>query len=128
MIVSQSKLRIVDNSGGKWAKCIKVKGKAAKAFAVLGDTVVVSVQSLRQRHKSQVRLRVNKSEIHLGVLVQTRRFYKQVDGRVIRWGNNSIVLIGAKKNVLGTRISSTLPRELRRLKWAKLGVLAKGFV
>jgi len=128
MIIAESKLRIVDNSGGRWAKCIKVKGKSAKAFARIGDTVVVSVKSLRQRHKSQVRLRVNKSEVHLGVLVQTRRFDRQLDGRAVWWGSNSIVLIGPKKNILGTRISSTLPRELRRLKWAKLGVLAKGFV
>lgn len=128
MIIPQSKLRIVDNSGGKWARCVKVKGKSAKASASLGDTIVVSIQSLRQRHKSQVRLRVSKSEIHLGVLVQTRRFYKQFDGRALWWGNNSVVLIGSKKNILGTRISSPLPRELRRLKWSKLGVLAKGFV
>lgn len=128
MIISQSKLRIVDNSGGKWARCIKVKGKSATACASLGDTVVVSIQSLRQRHKSQVRLRVSKSEIHLGILVQTRRFHKQIDGRAIWWGKNSVVLIGPKKNILGSRISSPLPRELRRLKWAKLGVLAKGFV
>lgn len=128
MIVSQSRLRIVDNSGGKWAKCIKIKGKSAKSFGVLGDIIVVSIQSLRQRHNSQVRLRVNKSEIHLGVLVQTRKSYKQQDGRFISWGTNSIVLIGSKKNILGTRIFSPLPRELKRLKWVKLGVLAKGFV
>lgn len=128
MIIPQSKLKIVDNSGGKWAKCIKVKGKSAKSFANVGDIVVVSVQSLRQRHKSQVRLRINKSDVHLGVLVQTRRQHKQSDGRFVRWGSNSVVLIGPKNNILGTRISSPLPRELRRLKWAKLGVLAKGFV
>ncbi len=92
MVISQSKLKIVDNSGGRWAKCIKVKGKSSESFAVVGDVVVVSVQSLRQRHKSQVRLRVNKSEVHLGVLVQTRKSYKQLDGRSISWGNNSIDL------------------------------------
>lgn len=76
---------------------------------------VVSVKILPQRHKSQVRLRVNKSEVHLG-------------GRFVQWGSNSVVLIGFEKYISGTRISSPLPRELRRLKWAKLGVLAKGFV
>lgn len=128
MIRPESILKVIDNSGGKWAKCIKIKGKSAFAPGNIGDVVVVSIQDLRQRHKSQVKLRVNRSEVHRGVIVQTRRFYKQLDGRAVWFSNNSVVLINSKNKILGTRISSPLPRELRRLKWSKLGSLAKGFI
>lgn len=128
MIKAQSILKIVDNSGGRWAKCIKVRGKSPSASANLGDTVVVSIQSLRQRYRSQVRARVNKSDVFTGILVQTRRISRQMDGRFIGFGNNSIVLLSPQGKLVGTRVATVLPRELRRLKWSKLGVLARGFV
>lgn len=128
MIKAQSILRVVDNSGGKKARCIQIKGKSNLASAGIGDTVVVSIQSLRQRYKNQVRIRVNKSEVYRGLVVQTRRFYRQHDGRFIRFENNSLVLLNSGGKMLGNRISTFLPRELRRLKWSRLGVLSKGFV
>nr|YP_011008396.1 ribosomal protein L14 [Syringoderma abyssicola]WBP70367.1 ribosomal protein L14 [Syringoderma abyssicola] len=128
MIRAQTILKVVDNSGGKTAKCIKVKGKSGKAAAHLGDIVIVSIQSLRKRYRSQVRVRVNKSEVHHGVIVQTRRFHRHLDGRAIYFGSNSVVIITPKSKVLGTRISTFIPRGLRGLKWAKLGTLAKGFI
>ncbi len=127
MIQAQTILRIVDNSGGKKARCIKVRGKRAAA-ARLGDIILVSVQSLRPRYKSQVKTRVQKSEIHHAVVVQTKNRHKLPDGRFLNFGFNSIVLVTPKKKLLGTRISTHLPRILRGLGWGRLGVLAKGLV
>lgn len=128
MIITQSQLKIVDNSGGKKAKCIKIKGKSGKASANIGDIVLVSIQSLKPRHGNLSRARVNKSEVHRGVLVQTRFSFKQPDQRYLSFNNNSIVLIGSKQTPFGNRISTVLPRKLRRLKWSKLGSMSKGFI
>lgn len=127
MIQAQTVLRIVDNSGGKKARCIKVKGKKSST-ARLGDIILVSVQSLRPRYKSQVKTRVQKSEIHYAVVVQTKSRYRLSDGRFLYFGHNSAVLITTKKKLLGTRISTHLPRILRGLGWGRLGILAKGLV
>lgn len=127
MIQPQTILRVVDNSGGKKARCIKVKGKRS-ASARLGDVILVSVQSLRPRYKSQVKTRVQKSEVHYAVVVQTKSRYTLESGRSFSFGSNSVVLITPKEKLLGTRISTHLPRVLRRLGWGRLGVLAKGLV
>nr|YP_011008082.1 ribosomal protein L14 [Dictyotopsis propagulifera]WBP69948.1 ribosomal protein L14 [Dictyotopsis propagulifera] len=126
MIKSQSLLKIVDNSGAKNVKCIKVKNKSHHKAASLGDIIVVSIQTLKQQYKSSVK--INKSEIYKAVVVQTKSFSKQIDGRLIRFGINSAVLINSKKKIIGTRISTVLPRQLRKSKWSKLGVLSKGFI
>lgn len=128
MIKIQSIVRIVDNSGGKKARCIKIKGKSSTSVANLGDIVIVSIQSLRHGYRNKLRSRVNKSEIHRGVVVQTRRFSRYMDGRSIYFNRNSVVLISLKGNPLGTRILTFLPRSLRGLGWAKLGTIAKGFI
>ena len=128
MIKTQSKLKIVDNSGGKRAKCIKILGKSSKSSAIIGDLVIVSIKSLRPRYRSQVRVRVNKTEVHKAVIVQTRRFSKHKDGRLLFFNSNSIVLVTAQGKPLGTRILTFLPRSLRSLGWSKLITLSKGFI
>nr|QWK44952.1 ribosomal protein L14 [Protohalopteris sp.] len=128
MIRAQTLLKVVDNCGGKTARCIKVKGKSGKSAAYLGDIVIVSIQSLRKRYRSQVRVRVDKSEIYHGLVVQTQKFSRYSTGRGIRFGRNAIVLITSKNKILGSRISTFIPRKFRCLKWSKLGILGKGFI
>ena len=59
MIQQQTILKVADNSGAKTVKCIKVLGGFKKRFARLGDTIIVSVQQLRNKSKitSKVHLR-----------------------------------------------------------------------
>ena len=128
MIKIQSTLKIVDNSGGKRAKCIKILGKSSNSSAFVGDLIIISIKSLRPRYRSQVRVRVNKTEVHRGVVVQTRRFSKYKDGRLTFFNNNSVVLITTQGKPLGTRILTFLPRSLRSLGWSKLVTLSKGFI
>lgn len=128
MIKIQSILKVVDNSGGKRARCIKILGKSSKANANIGDSIIVSIKSLRPRYRSQVRIRVNKTEVHRGVVVQTCRFSGYRDGRLFSFNNNAVVLITSQGKPLGTRILTFLPRILRNLGWTKLGVLSKGFI
>ena len=51
MIQQESILKVVDNSGAKKVKCIKVLGGFKKRYAGLGDIIVVSVQRLRKKSK-----------------------------------------------------------------------------
>nr|YP_011008047.1 ribosomal protein L14 [Desmarestia aculeata]WBP69913.1 ribosomal protein L14 [Desmarestia aculeata] len=128
MIRAQTLLKVVDNSGAKLVKCIKVKKKSGKAHANIGDIVLVAVQSLRPRFGRRVRLKMNKSEVHHGVVVQTRRLHRNQAGVGFSFNCNSVVLITSKHKPLGTRISATLPSRLRGLKWAKLAAMAKKIV
>nr|YP_009073516.1 ribosomal protein L14 [Scytosiphon lomentaria]AIQ78520.1 ribosomal protein L14 [Scytosiphon lomentaria]WBP70262.1 ribosomal protein L14 [Scytosiphon lomentaria] len=125
MIRTQTLLKVVDNSGAKLVKCIKVKNKGGKAYANIGDIILVAVQTLRPRYGRRVRLKMNKSEVHHGVVVQTRRLFKNKGGVGQSFGSNSVALITPQLKPLGTRISAVLPLRLRGLKWAKLAAMAK---
>lgn len=128
MIRTQSLLKVVDNSGAKLVKCIKVKKKRGKSYAGIGDTVLVAVQSLRPRYGRRVKLKMNKSEVHHGIVVQTRRVYRNKSGLSQSFGSNSVALITPQLKPLGTRISAVLPSRLRGLKWAKLAAMAKKII
>nr|QWK45025.1 ribosomal protein L14 [Lessoniopsis littoralis] len=128
MIRTQSLLKVVDNSGAKLVKCIKVKNKGGKAHANIGDVVLVAVQSLRPRYGRRVRLKMNKSEVHHGVIVQTRRLFRNKAGLGVSFAANSVALITPQQKPLGSRISAILPSRLRGLKWAKLAAMAKKII
>ncbi len=128
MIRAQTILKVVDNSGAKLVKCIKVKNKSGKACAKVGDVVLVAVQSLRPRYGKRVKVKMGKSEVHHGVIVQTRRLSRNKGGVGLSFNSNSVVLMTPKYKPLGTRISATLPARLRSLKWAKLAAMAKKVV
>ena len=61
MIQQQTVLKVSDNSGAKLARCIKVLG-GLKKFAYLGDIIVVSILSLR--NKSKITSKVKKGELY----------------------------------------------------------------
>ena len=54
MIQQRSVLKVVDNSGAKIVRCIKVLGGFKKQYASLGDIIVVSVQQLRNKSKKNI--------------------------------------------------------------------------
>ena len=128
MIRTHTIIKVIDNSGAKMVKCIKVKKKGGKSYAEVGDIVLVSVQSLRPRYGRRIKLKMNKSEIHHGVIVQTRRLYRNKGGVGQSFGSNSVALITPQLKPLGTRISAVLPARLRGLKWAKLAAMAKKII
>nr|QWK44833.1 ribosomal protein L14 [Pterygophora californica] len=128
MIRTQSLLKVVDNSGAKLVKCIKVKNKGGKSHANVGDVVLVAVQSLRPRYGRRVRLKMNKSEVHHGVVVQTCRLFRNKAGIGVSFASNSVALITPQQKPLGSRISAILPSRLRGLKWAKLAAMAKKII
>nr|YP_009049394.1 ribosomal protein L14 [Sargassum horneri]AIE46189.1 ribosomal protein L14 [Sargassum horneri]AWW89652.1 ribosomal protein L14 [Sargassum horneri]AWW89689.1 ribosomal protein L14 [Sargassum horneri]AWW89726.1 ribosomal protein L14 [Sargassum horneri]AWW89763.1 ribosomal protein L14 [Sargassum horneri] len=123
MIQAQTLLKVVDNSGAKLVRCIKIK--KGKSSAGVGDILLVSVKSLRPRYGRRVRLKMNKSEIHQAVVVQTRKLHRSKSGVGSSFGCNSVALISLQEKPIGTRISAIIPTRLRALKWAKLVAMAR---
>ena len=128
MIRAQTLLKVVDNSGAKLVKCIKVKKKGGKSYAGVGDIVLVAVQSLRPRFGRRTKLKINKSDVYHGVIVQTRRQSRNPGGLGQSFGSNSVALITPQLKPLGSRISAVLPSKLRALKWVKLAAMAKRII
>ena len=118
MIQMTSVLNSADNTGAKKLMCIKVLGGTRRRYAYIGDTIVVSVKEALPDGK------VKKGEVKKGVIVRTRKEYRRPDGSYIRFDDNSIVLIDANGEPLGTRIFGPVARELRARKFMKIISLA----
>jgi ribosomal protein L14 len=61
MISKGSTLKVMDNSGAKWSKCIKVVGKSLTGYT--GSLVLVTLSNFINRKK------VKKRTIYLGLIV-----------------------------------------------------------
>lgn len=118
MIQMSTMLNSADNSGAKKLYCIKVLGGSHRRYATIGDVIVVSVKDALPNAK------VKKGDVKKGVIVRTRKEIRRKDGTYIRFDENSIVLIDANGEPLGTRIFGPVARELRAKKFMKIISLA----
>ena len=118
MIQQETKLKIVDNTGGKEASCIKVLGGSGRRYATLGDIIVVSVT------KATPQSSVEKGTVHKAVIVRTKKERKREDGTAVRFDDNACVLLDANKEPVGTRIFGPVGEELRDRGFMRLISLA----
>lgn len=126
MIQQQTILKVSDNSGAKTVKCIKVLGGFKKKYAELGDTIVVSVQKLRNKLKKTSK--VKKKEIYRALIIRTKTYSKKKDGFDIQFKENSVVLMNNQGNPIGTRIMGPLPKKLKTKNFQKLISISSGLV
>lgn len=124
MIIPRTCLRIVDNTGAKICRVIKVLTTSKKTK--VGDLAIVSLQKVKPRkiHKGKKGERVKKGEIRLSLIIHTKTPYTRKDGSQLKLTSNYGLLVSAKGKALGSRYNIPLPRELRTEKWLKLVSIA----
>jgi large subunit ribosomal protein L14 len=125
MIQQQTILKVVDNSGAKVVKCIKVLNGFNRRYAVLGDLIVVSVVKLRNKAKSASK--VQKGEIHRAIIVRTKKKLTKKDGTITVFQTNAVSLINKQNKPIASRIFGPIPKIFRKKK-VKLATLSTGFI
>jgi len=118
LIQSQSVLQVADNTGARRVACVKVLGGSRRRYASVGDIIVVSVKEALPNS------RVKKKQLHRAVVVRTKKEIARADGSYIRFDDNSVVLVDANRELLGTRIFGPVARELRAKRFMKIVSLA----
>ncbi|PID76241.1 MAG: 50S ribosomal protein L14 [Deltaproteobacteria bacterium] len=118
MIQSETRLTVADNSGAKELYCIKVLGGSRRRYAGIGDIIVVTVKEALPNAK------VKKGDILKAVVVRTKKEINRPDGSLIRFDDNSAVLINNQREPIGTRIFGPVARELRAKRFMKIISLA----
>jgi large subunit ribosomal protein L14 len=118
MIQTQTILDVADNSGARRVMCIKVLGGSRRRYAGIGDVIKVSVKEAAPRG------RVKKGEVLNAVIVRTCKGIRRPDGSLIRFDENSVVLLNAQMQPIGTRIFGPITRELRGENFMKIISLA----
>ncbi len=119
MIQERSLLLVADNSGAKIVMCIKVLGGTNRKYAYISDIIKIVVKEVVPISK------VNKGEVLKAVIVRTRFGVRRFDGSIIRFDDNSCVLLNdSNEQPIGTRIFGPVTRELRSEKFMKIVSLA----
>lgn len=126
MIQQQTILKVSDNSGAKTVRCIRVLGGFRKKYAKLGDSIIVSVQQLRNKSKNTSK--VKKGEVYKALIIRTKVPYKKKDGSQIWFGENSVVLVNKQENPVSTRIIGPLPKLLKKKKFQKFISMSSGLI
>ncbi|CCH46932.1 50S ribosomal protein L14 [Wickerhamomyces ciferrii] len=128
MLYLKSMLKVIDNSGGLMAECIKVLRKSPKNYASVGDKIVVVVQKARPATSmitgASASNRVKKGDIVHAVVVRTKQNVIRPDGSVMKFDDNACVLLNKNNEPLGTRISSVVSRQLKDKGYNKIISLA----
>lgn len=127
MIQKGTYINVADNSGAKMASCIRVC-TAKKLKATLGDTILVSIKSLRSSKKSTIK--VKKGDLYKALIIRVRRFYRSnvINPISVKFFENSIVLLNKNNKLIGTRIFGIVPKFLRYTKFSRVAGLVKFLV
>lgn len=127
MIQPQTLLKISDNSGGKLARCLKVLKKGAKPrYGKIGDSVVVSINQLR--NKNRITSKVRRGDVLKGVIVKTQSKYTRKNGLSFCFQQNSVVLLDKQFKPFATRVLGLIPKELKNSKFSKIISLSAGTI
>lgn len=118
MIQQETQLDVADNSGAKRVKCFKVLGGTRRRYAKVGDIIVCSIK------EADPRAAVKKGEVVKAVVVRTKGYIRRPDGSMLRFYDNSCVLIDDKNNPRGTRIFGPVAKEVRDEGFVKITSLA----
>jgi len=122
MIQERSILKVADNSGAKTVRCFRILGGTRHRYAGVGDIVVASVQGAEPRKS------VKKKDVVKVLVVRTKQAIRRKDGSYVRFDENAVILVDAKKEPVATRIFGPLPRELKEKGFEKLMTMAEEIV
>ena len=124
MIMPRSIIRIVDNTGAKLCRCIRVLSQSPKTK--VGDLAIVSLKKVKPRyvHKGQKKEQVKKGEIRLALIISMARPIYRKDGTMLKLTHNYGLLVTTKGKTLGSRLKKPVPKEIRCQKWLKLVSIA----
>jgi large subunit ribosomal protein L14 len=118
MIQQETNLEVADNTGAKKVRCFKVLGGSRRRYAHVGDIIVCAVKEADSKGA------VKKGEVVKAVVVRTKSYIRRPDGSLLRFYDNSCVIIDDNNNPRGTRIFGPIAREVRDGGFVKISSLA----
>lgn len=106
MLQSESKIKIIDNTGAYYGKIIRRLRQNSKRVSI-GDLVTIHVTETNTKSS------VKKGEVVRAVIVRTKYPLIRKDGSRLYFNDNSAVILDGDKNPRGTRVFGPIARELK---------------
>lgn len=112
MIQKESRLKVIDNSGGKEVLVFSIRGRSGRgscAGFTVGDIVKVTVKSAIPHSK------VKKGEKYFALIARTKYPFKsRSNGQYISFGENAVILLNNQYSMIGTTVFGDVPREITK--------------
>ena len=105
MIKIGTKLNIIDNSGAKLAKCIKLMGK--QKISIVGNLILITLLKFTNSKK------VKKRTVYLGLIVATSYWTTRFDGFFIKFFSNRVIVLNKNFKFLGSRVYGGILKEIK---------------
>jgi len=120
MVNFHTMVKIVDNSGGRYARCIKIPVNCKTKAAKIGNIITVVLQIVRT-HKP-----VKKKEIYKAILLRTKIKYKRKGVGFLKFDTNAVILLNKKGHPFAKRFYGPVIDEMRNdSKYSKIVALTK---
>jgi len=126
MIQSGTFLNVIDNSGAKEVCCIKVLPGYRRRYAYIGDKIVVTIKSLRNKRRTASKTK--KGEVLKALIVRTKSITKEYSGKNLKFFENSVILLNNQNKPIGTRIFGSIPKFFRYTKHLRIASLSAGLI
>lgn len=120
MIQKQTIIKVTDNSGVRYAKCIQIYGNTA--MGSINSIMLITVRNLKLAGK------LKKGAILKSIIIRLKRKINRKTGDSVSFNENAIVLLNKKEDLYGTRVFGPMCNELRRKNFVKLLSLGSIFV
>lgn len=114
MIFVGSVIKVIDNSGAKKVRCIKILKSSSRKYGVVGSPIIVSVQTINPLKK------IKKGEIYRAIIVAIKKGIQRANGATMLFNINSVVIVNNKNLPLATRLLRPVMSELRNFKYSKI--------
>ncbi len=118
MIQEESDLQVADNTGAKRVRCFRVLGGSKRRYAGVGDIIICSVKEASPDGS------IKKGEVVRCLVIRTKSSVRRNDGTILKFYDNSCVIIDANNSPKGTRIFGPIAREIRDGGFVKITSLA----
>jgi large subunit ribosomal protein L14 len=110
MIQKESRLKVIDNSGGKEVLVFGIKGRSGRGSCsqfTVGDIVKVTIKSAIPHSK------VKKGEKCFALIARTKYPFKsRSNGQYFSFNENSAILLKDNYDMIGTIVFGDVPREI----------------
>ena len=105
MVKIGTNLIVVDNSGAKLARCIKLMGK--QKISTVGNVIFVTLLKFTNSKK------VKKRTIYLGLIVGVCYWLIRIDGTLVKFFSNRLLVFNKALKFLGSRVYGGILKEIK---------------
>lgn len=127
MIQLKTKLLAADKTAINCTFCIKILKGGKSRIAVLGEVILICVNSINIKKHILLKPRLQKKfkvgSIHRGLIVRTNKNFLRIKDLWIKFSENSVVVISKQIVPLSNRVYGPVLREFC-MRWPSLGCVA----